>query len=260
MADPFGQVLAEASHDEEETLIVECDPRRIEEVRRNWPFLRDRRIDAYAADPEPGDRLSRPTPRQPASACRPNGSRTRPPGSPGRTTAATGPAASRRFRGSTREIVRQLSAVERVRILVDDAALERQARGVLRKVGARLDAVEFFACPTNRVVDARLRPAVRHGAGAASVALTAWRFNAWAKYDDWERDAQVPARLASTAEAAGVRSRGMVLEGGSIDVNGAGLLLTTEECLLSPVQARNPGMSRARAWRPPARHIWASSA
>jgi N-carbamoylputrescine amidase len=48
VADPFGQVLAEASHHGEETLIVECDPRRIEEVRRNWPFLRDRRIDAYA--------------------------------------------------------------------------------------------------------------------------------------------------------------------------------------------------------------------
>jgi N-carbamoylputrescine amidase len=48
VADPFGQVLAEASHDREETLIVECDRRRIDEVRRNWPFLRDRRIDAYA--------------------------------------------------------------------------------------------------------------------------------------------------------------------------------------------------------------------
>jgi N-carbamoylputrescine amidase len=45
---PFGQVLAEAGHDKEETLIVECDPARIEDVRRNWPFLRDRRIDAYA--------------------------------------------------------------------------------------------------------------------------------------------------------------------------------------------------------------------
>ena len=47
VSDPFGQVLAEASQAGEETLIVECDPRRIEEVRRNWPFLRDRRIDAY---------------------------------------------------------------------------------------------------------------------------------------------------------------------------------------------------------------------
>jgi N-carbamoylputrescine amidase len=47
VADPFGQVIAEAPHDREETLVVECDPRRIEDVRRNWPFLRDRRIDAY---------------------------------------------------------------------------------------------------------------------------------------------------------------------------------------------------------------------
>ena len=48
VADPFGQVIAEASHDQEETLVVEVDPARAEEVRRNWPFLRDRRIDAYA--------------------------------------------------------------------------------------------------------------------------------------------------------------------------------------------------------------------
>jgi len=48
VAGPFGEVLAEASHDREEILVVECDPRRQEEVRRNWPFLRDRRIDAYA--------------------------------------------------------------------------------------------------------------------------------------------------------------------------------------------------------------------
>jgi N-carbamoylputrescine amidase len=48
VADPFGQVIAQASCDREEILIAECDPQRMEEVRRNWPFLRDRRIDAYA--------------------------------------------------------------------------------------------------------------------------------------------------------------------------------------------------------------------
>jgi N-carbamoylputrescine amidase len=48
VADPFGQVIAQASCDQEEILTAECDPRRMEEVRRNWPFLRDRRIDAYA--------------------------------------------------------------------------------------------------------------------------------------------------------------------------------------------------------------------
>ncbi len=47
VSDPFGRVLAEASHDKEEILIVECDTKQMEDVRRNWPFLRDRRIDAY---------------------------------------------------------------------------------------------------------------------------------------------------------------------------------------------------------------------
>ncbi len=48
VADPFGQVIAQASVEKEETLVVECDLGRMEDVRRNWPFLRDRRIDAYA--------------------------------------------------------------------------------------------------------------------------------------------------------------------------------------------------------------------
>src|SRR5947208_12265863 len=47
VSDPFGRILAEGSHDKEEILIVDCDLRQMEEVRRNWPFLRDRRIDAY---------------------------------------------------------------------------------------------------------------------------------------------------------------------------------------------------------------------
>jgi N-carbamoylputrescine amidase len=48
VSDPFGRVIAQASTDREETLVVECDPKQMDEVRRNWPFLRDRRIDAYA--------------------------------------------------------------------------------------------------------------------------------------------------------------------------------------------------------------------
>jgi len=141
------------------------------------------------------------------------------------------------------EIVRKLSAVERVRILVEDAALEAQARNVLRKVGAAMEAVEFFRYRTNRVWVRDYGPLFVTGP-RGQVALTAWRFNAWAKYDDWQLDSGVPAFLA---KRLGFRTwqPGLVLEGGSIDVNGAGLLMTTEECLLSDVQARNPGTSRA---------------
>jgi agmatine deiminase len=140
------------------------------------------------------------------------------------------------------EIVRKLSAVERVRILVDSRAVETQARRVLREVGAAMDAVTFVRCPTNRVWTRDYGPIfVRNRRGR--VGLTAWRFNAWAKYDDWNHDTAVPGFLAAQMGLP-VWQTEMVLEGGSIDVNGAGLLLTTEECLLSPVQARNPGMSR----------------
>jgi agmatine deiminase len=141
------------------------------------------------------------------------------------------------------EIVRKLSRVERVRILVRDHALERQARRVLLQVGANLDAVEFLQQPTNRVWTRDSGPLfVRNRRG--EVALTWWRFNGWGKYDDFELDLKVPDAVALRVNRP-VWQNDMVLEGGSIDVNGAGLLLTTEECLLSPVQARNPGTSRA---------------
>jgi agmatine deiminase len=145
------------------------------------------------------------------------------------------------------EIVRKLSRVERVCILVRDHALEEAARRVLCKVGANLDAVEFLEVPTNRGWLRDSGPLfVKNRRG--EVALTWWRFNAWAKYDDYEFDAQVPDAIALRVKRQ-VWQTDTVLEGGSIDVNGSGMLLTTEECLLSPVQERNPGMSRAEIER-----------
>src|SRR3989449_9694601 len=93
------------------------------------------------------------------------------------------------------EIVRKLSQVERVRILVQGPALEAQARRILHKLGARMEAVEFFHCPTNRVWTRDYGPLFVKNR-RSETALTCWRFNAWAKYDDWELDAAVPAHLA----------------------------------------------------------------
>jgi agmatine deiminase len=144
------------------------------------------------------------------------------------------------------EIVRKLARVERVRILIPDRAAEDAARRILRKAGANLSAVEFFHAPTDRSWTRDYCPLfIKHRAGhhAGKVALTNWRFNAWAKYDDYKNDAAIPARLAAEL---GLRAwePALVLEGGSIDVNGRGLLLSTEECLLSPVQPRNPQSTR----------------
>ena len=139
------------------------------------------------------------------------------------------------------EIVRKLSAVECVRILVDERT-QAEAKRVLKKVGANLDAVDFYLCPTNRVWTRDFGPIfVRNRRG--EVALTRWRFNAWAKYDDWKLDARVPEFVTAQLRLPAF-TPDMVLEGGSIEVNGKGTLITTEECLLSDVQARNPGMPR----------------
>ena len=145
------------------------------------------------------------------------------------------------------EIVRQLAKVERVRILIENGHAEETARRILRKADANLGAVEFFHAPTDRCWTRDYCPLfVRNRAG--ELAITHWRFNAWAKYDDWQRDAAIPAKLAASLKLRAWEP-GLVLEGGSIDVNGRGLLLTTEECLLSPVQARNPQLTRAEIER-----------
>ena len=149
------------------------------------------------------------------------------------------------------EIVRLLAQRERVHIAVEDAAVDRRVRGVLWRAGANLAQVEFHEWPTNRVWTRDSGPIfVRNAAG--QVAITNWRFNAWAKYDDWQHDDQIPERVAETLGlpvwepevVVGSETRRAVLEGGSIDTDGAGTLLTTEECLLSEVQQRNPGVSR----------------
>jgi agmatine deiminase len=154
------------------------------------------------------------------------------------------------------EIVRHLAKVERVRILAADAGEEQRARRILRKCHADLAAVEFLHHPTDRSWTRDYCPLfVKSGSG--EVIATHWRFNGWAKYDNWKRDSDAPRAIA---QKLGVErcEVNVVLEGGSIDVNGAGKLLTTEECLLSPVQARNPGLSRRGIERVLARHLGAT--
>jgi agmatine deiminase len=145
------------------------------------------------------------------------------------------------------DIVRRLARVERVRILVNDSEAQKKARRVLLKSGADLGAVEFLRVPTNRSWTRDYGPIFLKNA-KGEIAITNWRFNGWAKYDNWKRDAAVPEtlrrRLRLPAWEPAHEGRRIVLEGGSIDVNGAGALLTTEECLLSKVQARNPGLER----------------
>ncbi len=157
------------------------------------------------------------------------------------------------------DIVRHLARVEDVHILVNDAAAEKRATNLLRRCGADLARVHFHRWPTDRVWLRDSGPIFLTAASAnnatPSLALTDWQFNAWAKYENWHHDDKIPAHVAELLSLRpwiphipmpDGQSHRVVLEGGSIDVNGAGTLLTTEECLLSDVQQRNPGISRAQ--------------
>lgn len=149
------------------------------------------------------------------------------------------------------EITRRLATGELVRILVNSKAHEDQARRVLRKVDADLQQIRFYQFATNRGWTRDFGPIFLRKAGPEpEVAIARFRFNAWAKYPDWKKDDSVPTRAARALKARVIPverdGRPVVLEGGSIDVNGRGTILTTEECLLDPaVQIRNPGFGRA---------------
>lgn len=151
------------------------------------------------------------------------------------------------------DIVRQITRDENAHILVNDSDAEHRACRMLSRVGADLSRVRFFHVRTNRVWTRDFAPIFVVGEWQnrrRKVAVTNWRFNAWAKYGDWMLDDSVPDQIAEQLNlkqwqpTGGPSKKRMVLEGGSIDVNGAGLMLTTEECLLSRVQERNPGLTR----------------
>ena len=175
------------------------------------------------------------------------------------------------------EIIRHLARDERVELMVNDAASEKRARKILDRANALSDNIRFQRWPTNRIwtrdsgctfittssfarLDSRgrLSPRVLKSEGGiesgwalapeANLAAVKWRFNAWAKYSNYQRDEKIGSLMAQAADARELRAvfgkQRVVLEGGSIDVNGQGTLLTTEECLLSKVQQRNPAMKR----------------
>ena len=182
------------------------------------------------------------------------------------------------------EIIRYLSRRERVELIVKDVAAEKVAKKTLQRANAFNDKIQFHRWPTNRawtrdsgcafvwscgagaardgselttrVEDQHPHPVAKNAArvghptteSSLGWAAIKWRFNAWAKYPNWQHDERIGSLMAQAAAAEEVQAKfankRVVLEGGSIEVNGRGTLITTEECLLSKVQQRNPGMKK----------------
>jgi agmatine deiminase len=148
------------------------------------------------------------------------------------------------------EIVRALHRHERVEILCHDESVREDARAKLAMHGVDLSRVRLHLVPTDRVWLRDSGPTGVHDA-EGRVLLANWDFNAWAKYDNYALDTQVGRAVASITGLPRLEPRRpdtgarVVLEGGGIEGNGDGLLLVTEEWLLSDVQVRNPGLDRA---------------
>ena len=155
----------------------------------------------------------------------------------------TWPAHFRPIPGKFAEIVATISRFEEVRLNIAKP-LQARAWTLLQRAKADLAKVELYAHPTNDTWCRDHGPIFVKHARTGEVAVTDWRYNSWGgKYPPFDLDNAIPAKIARA-----LRLRRFViprvLEGGSIDVNGAGSLLTTEACLLNP--NRNPTLSRAQ--------------
>jgi agmatine deiminase len=148
------------------------------------------------------------------------------------------------------EMVRKLVEGEIVRIMVSSDTEEQAAQSVLRRASADMGRVQFFRIPTDRAWARDMGPIfLRRGGEQGRLVVAGFRFNAWARYPDYQNDERVAALAAEALGMELVRpehgGKGFVLEGGAIDTNGCGTLLTTEQVMLdNSQQARNPHLTK----------------
>jgi len=150
------------------------------------------------------------------------------------------------------EMIRKISEGENICLIIRNKADKDLANRIIKSVGADSKKVKFVIHPTNRGWTRDTGPIFvkrKVGAGETETAIVHFHFNGWAKYDNWRKDTKVPetaARLLGKdlfhAQCGG---KPFVIEGGGIELNGRGTLISTEQCYLDPlVQVRNPGIGK----------------
>jgi len=153
------------------------------------------------------------------------------------------------------EMARKIAQGEKINLIVRHAADEKLARHIFKSVGVDLRQVRFVTHPTNRgwtrdtgPIFVR-RPKAEGGRPKTETAIVHFHFNGWAKYDNWRKDTRVPETAAALLRKklfhAEYGGKPFVIEGGGIELNGRGTLLSTEQCYLDPkIQVRNPGLGK----------------
>jgi len=148
------------------------------------------------------------------------------------------------------EIVKKISEGEKVRIIVESVEHKKKAIRALHDSNVSLSNVEFFILKTDRGWTRDSGPIfIKSNSQKSEITLVHFKFNAWTKYDNYKKDAHLPGFISKKLKLKIITSihknSQVVLEGGAIDSNGDGLLLTTEECLLDPkIQVRNNGFTK----------------
>jgi agmatine deiminase len=240
VADAFGNVLARASETNEEVLVVEIDLSMNEAVREGWGFFRNRRPETYGV-------LTRKLP-------------------PGRTPAGSGYRMPAEWEPHDavwlswphdRETFPDLAAVERayigiitalrgsetVNLLVTGDAMRTRVEAMLEEEGVDTEGIQFHAADYADVWFRDYGPTFVVNKKTGDLAMVHWTFNAWGeKYPELMEDTRIPL-VMNLEMALPVFTPGIVLEGGSVEVNGCGTVLVTEACLLNP--NRNPHLSRS---------------
>jgi agmatine deiminase len=247
ICDAFGRIIVEGK-DTEETIVAPLDLSMNSSVRDSWGFFRNRRPDTYGAactlfkgkdavfpDIRPGD-----TPRN-------RGFHMPAEWEPHECVWLSWPHNKNTFprlpavEDEYYEFVRAIHPSERVELFVPSAAIHRKIRGRLRETGVDLSRVTLHTTAYSDVWIRDYGPTFVINRALKRTAVVRWNFNAWGrKYEDQLQDGLIPDVMNRRLELP-LFAPGIVLEGGSVDVNGRGTAITTRSCLLNP--NRNPSLS-----------------
>lgn len=246
ICDSFGEVVAEASTQDEEVLVATLDLSKNKKIQDGWGFLKNRRPDTYCSivnDIQANlvQQCRKSDYRMPAEWEKHEAIWLAWPYDP-----LTFPNRVERVEKTFAQIIKEIHSGEHVNLLVKDEAAKQKVTVLLEQAGVDLDRVSFHVFSYADVWFRDYGPIFVKN-GAHELAMIHWDFNSWGeKYDELLKDKQIPNYINQKMKLCCFKP-GIVLEGGSIDVNGKGTLLTTEQCLLN--SNRNPCLTKPQIQR-----------
>ena len=239
VCDAFGRMIKRASTENEEVVVATLDISQNKRIQEGWGFLRNRLPATYGLI---SSRVLSETPKSmgyfmPAEWEKHEGTWMSWPHDP-----LTFPNRIKKVENTYLKIILVLSKNENINIFVTDLKMKERVRKLFKQKGIDLHKIRFHVWNYADVWFRDYGPVFVLSKEKKQIAFVHWIFNAWGeKYKDLMRDTQIPDIISDKLQLNNFRP-GIVLEGGSVDVNGKGTLLTTEQCLLD--KNRNPHLSR----------------